>query len=486
MCSERNTTPAGHMLSSTGIATAGSLPDGRAGALRWGGLALGAAAALGFATWFSLQAALSVVIVALVGTIHLRSRWAGLMSLMSLWLVAPLLRRLLDLIEGSTGPDLLALAPFVATAVVGLIDFSRHPLSPRARLVLCAALAAFLIGIPQGIKDPNPLTFGFVAYLAGLSGFLIGYAEEPRRGEAPQLSRVLLLLVPPVALYGLYQALFPLPVWDAHWLEATGNPTFGTKQGGDFRAFATLNAPFTLGAVLAVFAAICLAVRKLTPYVLIVSAVALACLALTYVRSAWVGLAFAMLLTVAVGRKRYAARVAIVATIVVGLVLAAGPRSTIGAQVIERAQTLSSLGQDVSAQSRLRTTSEVLPVALKAPVGEGIGAVGQARVISDVPERKGFPDNGYLAILFQLGPVGFLMLFGALLTCAVWAARARLDRDLRALRVSAGVALGTLLCLQFSVDILYGITGPMVWYFAGHLVRISDEGRGLQPVVPRS
>src|SRR3954452_903017 len=472
------------MASSTGIASAGSLPGGRArdDSLRWGAIGLGCAVAVGFATWYSLQAALSIVIVALVGTVHVRSRRAGLASLMALWLVAPLLRRVLDLFEGNTGPAPLALAPFVATAVVGLIDFSRHPLSPRARMIVYAALAALVIGIPQGIKDPNPLTFGFVAYLAGLSAFLIGYAETPRRGEAPELARVLLLLVPMVALYGLYQALFPLPSWDAQWLQATGNPAFGTKEGGDFRSFATLNAPFTLGAVVAVFAAVCLTGRRVTPYVLIVSALGLACLALTFVRSAWVGLAVAMLLTVVVGRRRYAARVALLATIVVGLVLVAGTRSTVGAQVIERAQTLGSLGQDLSAQSRLRTTSEVLPVALKAPLGAGIGAVGQARVISAVPERKGFPDNGYLAVLFQLGPVGFLLLIGSILTCVVWAARARLDPDMQALRVAAGVALGTLLCLEFSVDVLYGITGPMIWYFAGYLVRLSDEGRGLQPV----
>jgi O-Antigen ligase len=409
--------------------------------------------------------------VVLIGVVHTRSRSAGLAALMGLWLLGPLIRRLIDLAETTSGPDLLALAPFAATGVVAIVDYTRYPLSARAWLFPGAALAGLLIGVPAGFTDPDPLAFGFVAYVAGISGFFIGYAEPVESGRAPQLERVLFLLVPPVALYGLYQALFPLPVWDAEWLDAANNPTFGTKEAGNFRVFATLNAPFTLGAVLTVFSALALVSRRQTAYVTIVGALGLACMGVTYVRSAWVGLAFAMVLALILGRGRYLTRVLVLAAAVLALIMFTGP---IGAQVVERAQTLGSLGRDVSAQERLRTTSSVLPEALRAPIGAGIGAVGQARVISDVPERRNFPDNGYLALLWQLGPVGFLLIVGSIFGAAIWSARGPVGREWQALRVSAGVALGTLLFLQIGADVLYGVTAPMAWYFAGLLVRIRE------------
>jgi O-antigen ligase len=382
-------------------------------------------------------------------------------------------------VEESTGPDLLALAPFVATVLVGGIEYYRRPLSGRAWIVPGLVLTGLLIGVPSGIDDPLPLIYGFAAYVAGVAGFFIGYAEPLKPREPPQLERVMLILLPIVATYGLYQALFPLPVWDAEWLRTVDIVQFGSKQDDNFRAFSTLNAPGTLGVVTAVLAALCLAARRQTAYVSIVGALALACMAVTFVRSAWLALGVAMVLTMLVGRGRYIARVLVLATLVLAMVLVLGPRSTIGAQVVERASTLGELGEDTSAQSRLDTTSAVLPVAIRQPIGAGVGVVGQARNLSDAPDEIDFPDNGYLAILYQTGPVGFALIIGALLWCLVGSLRARVGREWDPLRVSCGVALGTLLFLEIGADVLYGVTGPMVFYFAGLLTRIGEMGRGL-------
>jgi O-antigen ligase len=252
---------------------------------------------------------------------------------------------------------------------------------------------------------------------------------------------------------------------------------FGSKQAGNFRAFSTLNAPGTLGAVLAVLMALCLAARRPTPYVLIVAGLGLACMAVTFVRSAWLALLVAMLLTAAIGRGRYLPRVLLLASLVFALVFVLGPRSTIGAQVVERASTLTDLGQDTSTQSRLATTSTILPIAIRQPVGVGIGAVGQARKLADSPEERSFPDNGYLGILYQTGPVGFALIVGPLLWALIWSLRQPSSREWRALKVSCGVALGTLLFLEIGADVLYGVTGPMVFYFAGLLLRIGETSR---------
>jgi putative inorganic carbon (hco3(-)) transporter len=407
----------------------------------------------------------------------MRSRWLGLLALWTLWFLAPFVRRVLDLTETTEGPDLLAVAPFVATAVVALVEYTRRPVAGRAWVVPAVAAGGFAIGIPQGFGDPNPLAFGFGTYLAGLTGFFIGYAEELEPGQPLQLERLLLLLVPLITLYAVYQSLFPLPAWDDHWLKTVDIAPFGSKEAGNFRTFGTLNAPGALGAVLAVFGAVCLAGRRVTPYVVIVGAIGMAGMALTYVRSAWLALVFAMLLTVVLGRGRYIARVLGLATLVLALILALGPHSTIGAQVVERATTLGQLGTDTSAQARLDTTSKVLPVAIRAPIGAGLGAVGQARHLSAVPDRFSFPDNGYLAILYEVGPIGFLMIVGALVGVALWSLTGPLAARWRSARLTALVALGTLLFLEIGADVLYGVTAPMAWYFAGVLMRLGEKSR---------
>jgi len=417
------------------------------------------------------------VAIGLVAAASIRSRPLGLAALWSLWFLAPFIRRLLDLTETTTGPDLLAVAPFVATGIVALVEYTRRPVTGRAWVVPAVAVGGFAIGLPQGFGDPDPLGFAFGTYLLGLTGFFIGYAEELEPDKPLDLERLLLLLVPLVTLYAIYQSLFPLPAWDDHWLKTVDIAPFGSKEAGNFRTFGTLNAPGALGAVLAVFAALCLAGRRVTPYVVIVGAIGLAGMALTYVRSAWLALVFAMLLTVVLGRGRYIARVLGLATLVLALILALGPHSTIGAQVVERATTLGQLGRDTSAQARLDTTSKVLPVAIRAPIGAGLGAVGQARRLSAAPEKFSFPDNGYLAILYQLGPFGFLMVVGSLVGVAVWSLTGPLASRWRGARLTALVGLGTLLFLQLGADVLYGVTAPMAWYFAGVLMRLGEKSR---------
>jgi hypothetical protein len=432
---------------------------------------------VGVATAVSFQAGLTVVSIALVAAASIRSRRLGLAALWTLWFLAPFLRRVLDLTETTNGPDLLAIAPFVATGIVGLIEYTRRPLSGRAWVVPAVATGGFLIGVPQGFGDTAPLAFGLGTYVAGLAGFFIGYSEDLQAGQPLDLERLLLLLVPLVALYAIYQSLFPLPAWDDHWLKTVDIAPFGSKENGNFRTFGTLNAPGALGAVLAVFGALCLAGRRITPYVVIVAAIGMAGMALTYVRSAWLALVFAMLLTAVLGRGRYIGRVLGLATLVLALILALGPHSTIGAQVVQRATTLGELGTDTSAQARLDTTSKVLPVAIRAPIGAGLGAVGQARKLSAVPDKFTFPDNGYLAILYQTGPLGFLMIVGSLVGVAVWSMTGPLAARWRSLRLTALIALGTLLFLEVGADVLYGVTAPMAWYFAGVLMRLGEKSR---------
>jgi O-antigen ligase len=103
--------------------------------------------------------------------------------------------------------------------------------------------------------------------------------------------------------------------------------------------------------------------------------------------------------------------------------------------------------------------------------------VGQARRLSAAPEKFSFPDNGYLAILYQVGPLGFLMVVGSLVGVAVWSLTGPLASRWRGARLTALVGLGTLLFLELGADVLYGVTAPMAWYFAGVLMRLGEKSR---------
>jgi hypothetical protein len=194
-----------------------------------------------------------LVFVASAGALYVRWPTAGLVILVLLWTVSPLVRRLLDYyVGGATGPDILSLAPFFATLVVGALAFRAQPPSKAVLIVLGAFGAGLLYGVPLGLDDPFALMFALFSYPAAAVALLIGYRDWKR--DQLTLERVLLVVIPIVAAYAVYQYLTKtLPPWDALWLKTDAPVSTGSKETGDFRAFSVLNSPGSLAGVLALF-----------------------------------------------------------------------------------------------------------------------------------------------------------------------------------------------------------------------------------------
>jgi hypothetical protein len=78
-------------------------------------------------------------------------------------------------------------------------------------------------------------------------------------------------------------------------------------------------------------------------------------------------------------------------------------------------------------------------------------------------------DNGYLALLYQVGLVGFLFVVIAMARSVVAAVRGlgSSEGPSRQARAAVLAALVTLLVAQAGGDMLYGITGAVFWYLAG-------------------
>jgi putative inorganic carbon (HCO3(-)) transporter len=272
-------------------------------------------------------------------------------------------------------------------------------------------------------------------------------------------------MTPLLALYGLYQYFVTLPPWDAAWLESVDFSSVGSPEEGRVRIFATLNSPGLLGVVLAVAVLMTMGRRGVGPLAVATMALAGAALALTYVRSAWLGLVVGLVGLAIASRGRALPRlVPLALALALGWgVLSAGGGTS--AAVLERAETLSSLGGDTSARARQATPTELLPELAGLPFGHGLGTAGEATRLSD-GEGLRASDNGYLALAYQLGIPGALLVMAAILLPVVLTVRGALSRRSPRLPALVGV-LAAFLALLATGDQFYGLAGLLLWYVLG-------------------
>jgi putative inorganic carbon (hco3(-)) transporter len=428
-------------------------------------LAVIAVVATAAATVRSPQLGCAIALVVMVVSMSAASPAAGVAALTLTWLMAPGIRRVLGLEVGYLPEDPLSVAPFVATlAVAAMAAWRERP--PRTVFAVPAVVAGgLLFGVPAGLADANAAAFSLMAYLSALSAFLVGWSDGRLPMERWTMLRTLWLAAPPLALYALAQYFLGPPVWDQTWLEVVEFSSIGAPEADRIRAFASLNAPGTLGVVLALAILVNAGrpepVRILSPAVAVVAAG----LAVTYVRSAWIALVVATLVLLLASRGRAAPQVGRLAIILALAVLALSASGSTFTAFIGRIETLADLGQDDSAEARAAVPAIVLPALVDEPLGFGLGTAGEATRLSP---RGGLaaPDNGYLAMAFQLGLVGASFVLAGLLTAMaialrrLWAAR---DPD----RALVAAFFAFFLVALLAGDQFYGLGGVILWYVVG-------------------
>jgi putative inorganic carbon (HCO3(-)) transporter len=389
----------------------------------------------------------------------------GLLALWALWLLVPALRRMLGLETGYVSSDPLSVAPILATIGVGALALGSVRLTRRPRLVLALAGFGLALGLPAGAGAPAAALFGLVAYAAGLAGFVLGWAEAREGISARSLERALLVAAPALAGYGLYQYFVELPAWDVAWLESVPFSSVGSPEEERVRIFSTLNSPGLLGLVLAVALLVLVGRRRLGMLPVAAMALAAVGLALTYVRSAWLALVVGLVGLALASRGRALPRLlplALALALAFGVLAVDGDTSD---AVLERAGTLGELGSDTSAQARQATPLELLPEIAGLPFGHGLGTAGEASRLSD-GEGLRASDNGYLALAYQLGLPGALLVLSGLALPAAAAVRGALTQRSARLAVLVGV-LAAYVVLLASGDQLYGLAGVVLWYVLG-------------------
>jgi putative inorganic carbon (HCO3(-)) transporter len=458
---------AGLTLRRPGVARLG--PGARYGDL-WFALVVGGAGALvvGSALTLSPQAACAFVLVVAVIALYQYDRRWGIAAMFALWFIAPGVRRLFGLMTGHVDNDPLSLAPFLATGALATFELLRFHVPSRIRTVLLLAAAGFAVGLPMGLlASPRAAVYAFATYLAGIAGAVFGLGDEFSARDST-LRRVLLFALPPVAVYAILQRLLPLPDWDQVWLDATGFSSIGADDEGNPRVFASLNSPGALAPLLGLSLLCYLTLKRARAITIVGAALVALALALTFVRSAWVALIVAGLAHVVASRGQSARIVLGSGAVVVAATLALAPVSTTAQDVVDRFTSILDR-EDTSSTERRSTFSNTFPAAAQSPLGHGLGTAGQSSKLTtggDPAEQAA--DNGYLGLLYQVGPMGFLLVMGAIAVTlrAAWnGARERAPGQ--ELRLLLFAMLVYLLVVLAGGDEFYGSHGVIFWFIAG-------------------
>jgi putative inorganic carbon (hco3(-)) transporter len=454
------------------------LPTGSSADLWWA-VGVGGAAALvvGAALQFSIQAAFAFVLVMGVVALYEHDRALGVAAMFTFWLIAPFLRRVLALLTGTVENDPLSLAPYVAVGAIAALEFARVHVPRNIRTVVMLAAAGFAIGLPLGFTaGPGSAAFAFGAYVAGVTAAVLAFREGPLARDST-LRRVLLYAMPVIAVYAICQRYLPRTPWDDQWLQTVDFLSIGSGSNDKLRVFGTVNSPGTLGGLLGLALLCYLTVTHHRMWAILSAAILVAGLSLTSVRSSWYALVAAGLAHVVASRGQSARLILGSVGIVVAAAIALSPVNQAATETVHRFETIAHLSSDRSATDRKTTFRTLFPKAVRAPLGHGLGSAGESTKLNGQSDLRA-PDNGYLSLMYQVGPVGFTLVMIALgiIFVAAWnGARERAPgQDMRLLLFAMLVYI---LVLTTSGDAFYGVTGAILWFIGGQVLAHSWRSR---------
>ena len=247
------------------------------------------------------------------------------------------------------------------------------------------------------------------------------------------------------------------------------------------RVFGTLNSPGTLAGLLGLTVLCYLTVRRHRNWAIAGVTVSLIALSLTFVRAAWLALIAAGIAHIIVSRGRSAKLILGSAAVVVAAAIALSPVSDAAKGTVERFQSIGHLGTDDSAESRKTGFTELFPTAATAPLGHGLGTAGEASKLTGDTDLR-FTDNGYLSLIYQVGPLGFILVLTALgfVLVAAWNG-ARDEAPGREMRWLLFAMLIFILVLLPSGDAFYGVSGVILWFVAGQVLAYDYRLRNRRP-----
>ncbi|HEY0184639.1 MAG TPA: hypothetical protein VGC09_17700 [Rhodopila sp.] len=384
---------------------------------------------------------------------------------------APFLRRVADFHYGFalTNPILVApyfgLLPTLPSFFRQLTGRGTGPVWPFAIMVICIGVGEFnamlqtpsVSNVFEAIRWSLPLS---------LCTFIIEHsamADMIRR----RFIHAFLIVLPVLTLYGIYQYAYA-PPWDDAWMLNIGSTSFGEPEPFKIRVFSMMNSPYSV-AIYAVMGMIILSAEGLLG--LLESALAIGLVAVTLVRTAWIGLLVGLLVQFIRGTP--GTKLVLIAgagAITFGCIaLLESPLipPDIANIVTERLSTFTALGTDVSANARQGVYSSFFDRLADAPFGEGFGVNLSTATMAQKRNLEAI-DSGVLETFLT---------FGVILGTAYFVALAALVAEaFRASRLLAGRLAGFfgVVCCSIAICPLgvtqVGEVGVLEWSVFGILV----------------
>ncbi len=327
-----------------------------------------------------------------------------LMLVLALFLLTPLLRRLVDLHAGWESQNYLMLAPYTAGSILVpmalLRGGRRSPTGWCCIAAIAISLYGCLLAVLMGRVQAGLLEFLRWATPPSLALCLADYlAGDVRRSIRIDLA--CLVAVPLLGAYGIYQYV-AAPPWDTLWMVNSQMDSIGKPLPFQLRVFGTFNSPGSLGFVFLFGLLVLLGSRSRWRWIGL--GLGTAAFALTLHRSAWLGLLLGAAWITLLGdrRARFTIGAAVLAAALAIPFALALPE--VGQVLETRLNSFTELGTDGSAYDRSAGYRHAMDDLDEHPFGAGLGIAG-AYQAADGSETKVI-DGGPIEIVLSLGLIG--------------------------------------------------------------------------------
>ncbi len=324
-----------------------------------------------------------------------------------IWLLTPLVARLVDYRNGSWDEQrLIVLAPYLVTLVTFVTFFKHFPRSyHQGGLPFILAFTGVFYGVLIGLIKSTPIAVArsLVDWLTPiLFGFHLFMNWRSYPSYRQNIQRTFLWGVLVTGVYGVVQYLVA-PEWDRFWLINSGmTSSAGSPEPLGIRVWSTMNAPGPFATIM--MAGLLLLFTSKVALRIPTAMVGYLAFLLSLVRSAWAGWFVGFLTLMTSLKPRLQMRLVI--TIMV-MVVCVFPLTTIEpfSEVINsRFQTFSNLKEDGSFNARASIYEKGISSAFSNVLGNGIGNTFRVRGNSKLQPVT--IDSGILDIFMTLGWFG--------------------------------------------------------------------------------
>lgn len=387
--------------------------------------------------------------------------------LLWVYMLTPLLRRLIDWHSSYEDQSAVLLAPLLLT-LLPIINLRRRLVvaSPVLRRAAILALGAVAFGTGVGlIKHPKvSVILAALTWTAPIILCVFAATLREREQLPTVLKTTFTYSLIALSVYGIAQFVLA-PAWDVYWLKEVSAssiaPSFGLPHPFQMRVWSTMNspgafAPFLSAAILWIISA-----EGFTP--LLAQVFGYIALLLTLVRGLWIQTAIGVVLLLLVSRLRTRFRV-LMSVVLLILALLLAVRTVPHADVItRRLQSFTSLHGDESYNERRELYRYVEGVILVSPMGNGLDTTNDVH---------GYPlDSSVLSLLYLLGWPGAGLYFAALGSLLFTIARdtfqTRSMTDMARFRTASGVVALAASTQMVSGDIVSRQGGVVLWLAFG-------------------